>query len=149
MKLENQEFTVLPNGDVEAAQIYKQTNVVQNVDGEDIVLGVQPEYRVLNIIHKDKIKYLLKFLKQQELQIQKRIDAADEVIKKLDHINLEAVAEAIKKIPKEKLQSKKMESLNRLSEQYYMKQGAIDNKVVLIANIEKFTKQIDFFSKLI
>ena len=149
MKINDQEFTVLKNGDVEAAQIYKEINVVQQIEGEDVVLGVQPEYRILNIIHKDKIPMLLKFLKKQKSFIESKIKAADEVIERLKHIDLQVLSSAINKVPKDKLGSKKLQDLNRLSEDYYMKQGAIDNKKVLQENITKFEEQIKFFEKLV
>ena len=149
MKLNNQEFKVMPNGDVEAIQIYKEKPVIQAVNGEDIVLGIQPEYKIINVIHKDKIKYLITFLTGQRDEFQKRIASAAEVINRWEHLDLSVIADAIKKIPADKMGSKKLAEINKLSQDYYMKRGAIDNKKLIVENLELFQKQIDFFSKLI
>jgi len=148
MKIKNQEFKVLENGDVEAIQKYDGKPVIQAVDGEDIVLGDQPAYTISNIIHKGKIPYLIKFLTQQRSEFKKRIDSAEEVIAKLEHIDLKVLADAMKSLPKD-IKGKKLQALDRVAQDYYMKQGAIDNLQIIQDNFDLFDKQLDFFTKLV
>jgi hypothetical protein len=149
MKLNNQEFKVMPNGDVKAIQSYEAKPVVQAINGVDVTLGEQPAYEVINVVNKDKIPELLEYLKGQESEVQKRIDSAKEVIKKNEFLDCEVLSAAIMKIPRDKLNTKKLVEVNNLVQDFYMKKGAIENLVLLEANIELFTKQIEFFTNLV
>lgn len=149
MKNKEQEFKVLPNGDVEATQLYNGNEVTIQMNGEDIVIGSQADYNVKQIILKDKIDILLKFVTEQKKEVQKRLDSANEVIEKLEHIDIDTLSKAIMKLPQDKMTSKHLKELNQLTQDFYMKKSAIDNKKILETNLEKFDPQIDFLSKLI
>jgi len=147
--MKEQRFNKLENGDVEGIQIYASTEVTIPVNGEQVIIGTQPEYEVPQIILKDKLPILLDYLKKQKEMLESRVTAAKEVIEKTDYIDLDKINDAILKIPADKLNAKKLQHLQQLTQDFYMKKNAIENMKVLEENVVKIQEQIDFLSKLV
>lgn len=150
MKENKEDMKVLPNGDVEGVIEYPEKEIEVTIGGVKKVIGIQPAYKVVNIIKKEKIVELYKYLNEQKDYFVDRIKACDETLEKTKAVDLEVLSKAILKLPSgKKLGQSKAQYLNRLAEEYYMKKGAIDSKKQLEKSLNEIEKQTDFLSKLI
>lgn len=145
-----QEFKKLPSGDVEGVMVYPSTKVTIQINGRESEIGEQPEYEVKQIIKKEKINDLLEYLRQQKDHFAHRLKSAQEVLDKTEHIDIDKLQGALLSLPEEvSKKSKKLASLNKLAEDYYMKSGALKNMKILEENLAKIEEQIQFLQTVI
>jgi hypothetical protein len=131
-------------GDLQGVSVYPRKVVEIKVNGEPVEIGYQPEYEVLNIINKDKVDKLKIYLQEQLDMLLARKKQAVEVIAKTEAYSLEGMKEAIEKLPKDKMNAKKLQELNGLSKNVLMNTDAKANLIILDNGIAEIEEQLDF-----
>lgn len=138
-------------GNIVSRAIYPETKITISTSKGDIEAGTQPSYYVTNIIEKDKIEDLLEFLESNFSALEQRRKKLLDVIKNLEHID-GSFMDRLKLLPIQDLTSgkkkyKKLEHLNKLIQDAYMKHESEANLKLIEEDYLKFKKQIDFIKK--
>ena len=136
-------------GDMISYATYSKKDVAVPLDGEDVIIGVQSEYDVLNVIQADKIPFLRKYIKRQ-LDVQHELKARlEKTIAKHEHLDAATIGQVLTKLPLEKVtqSSKKLNELNLMVKDYYALVGARDQLPQVLENISNWTEQLDFIDK--
>jgi hypothetical protein len=138
------EMKYLDNGDVHSSVEYPEKDIEISVNGEKVIIGKQPPYNVVNIINKDKISVLIKYLTEQYEMLMQRLVKAEETVKETEGFDVPELKERFDKIPQEKLNSKKLSALNDVAQRVLMRTEAEKTIGVLKDNIDKILDQIVF-----
>lgn len=95
------------DGNLVSWTIYPEREVVNMLHDKEVVLGVQPEYRVSNVVSKDNVPLLKEFLLEQ-LQLQRdKVKPSQDYIEQHGHLDPSGkVQDLLKQLTDKQLQKK-------------------------------------------
>ena len=130
---------------------HPEKKVEVSVEGKPTIIGTQPPYKVANIIPKEKIALLKKYLEDQYDGLSKRQKAAEEVIEEFATIKeADKIAAAIKLIPRDSKDFRKLahtlKHVDELARKIDMKISAVKNKELLDNGLARIEEQLKFIN---
>lgn len=116
MKLDNvkYEYEIGKNGELITWTIYPEREVTIQVEGKDITVGVQPSYKISNVVAKENAGILYRFLDEQiQLQTDKAKPAYD-FVEQHGHLDPYGKVQELLKQIADKDVAKKFKDWNKL-----------------------------------
>jgi len=136
---------ICTNGDVELTMTLPGKEVeIQTTDGP-VIIGQQQEYKTMQVIEKDKIPVLIKFLEGNLKGANSELEKCNTTLEQFGTYDCEALAVQIAKMPVNKFSKLRLENINKLAQRVFQVQEAKRNKELIVKNVESMQKQLDLF----
>ena len=139
------EMKKLENGDLHA--IRKQDSQAVTVPIHQDPIGEQPGHEIIQVINKDKVKYLYQYLVDQFNQLSDRMKKAESVIEETKMFDNERLVEAIRSLPSDKINKNHTAKLEIVAKNVMMNFEAKKNLPILKDSIDELKHQINFIEE--